>query len=145
MNSVRQRMQEIALRPFRKIRVKEHLGPGYKPTSLHCLQASRIVADELTVRLARRCYEVEKLPYGIGKQDFAQTVISWYTDTCKELFQFTDEVEEMRRTMPARSWPEQPTRLSSLFFGQKKHTPILNEKELAPTSEDLNQMYASID
>ena len=54
---VRDRMLKMSLRNVRKIRVKDHLlGPlkrGEKPSSLHCLQASRIVADELTVRLGR--------------------------------------------------------------------------------------------
>ena len=40
----------MAMRPFRKIRVKDHLGPGSKPSPQVCLQASRIVADEITVR-----------------------------------------------------------------------------------------------
>jgi hypothetical protein len=65
------RMNQMALKPFRKIRVKDHLlGPlqkGQKPSVLHCLQASRIVADELTVRLGRRCTEIEKLPNGVGE------------------------------------------------------------------------------
>ena len=139
--SIKQRMKEIALRPFRKIKVKEHLGPGFKPTPLHCLQASRIVADEITVRLSRRCLEIEQLPYDIGKQDFAQSVISWYTQTCEELFRFTDHVEEVRRTIPSRSWPEQPTKLSSLFFGFQSPTPIIKPEEVAPRSEDLDQMY----
>jgi pyruvate dehydrogenase kinase 2/3/4 len=142
MNSIRQRMQEIAKRPFRKIKVKEHLAPGQHPTPLHCLQASRIVADELTVRLSRRCYEIEQLPFGIGKQDFAQQVVGWYTQTCKELFQFTDEVEELRRSMPTRSWPEQPTRLSSLFFGfGQKKTAQITTGTIAPLDQDLKKMY----
>jgi hypothetical protein len=33
-----ERMLQMAQRPFRKIKVKEHLNPGPNPTELHCLQ-----------------------------------------------------------------------------------------------------------
>ena len=78
--AITSRMNQMAARPFRKIRVRDHLlGPlrterGEKPTPLHCLQASRIVADELTVRLGRRCAEIERLPNNVGKSGVLTSV-----------------------------------------------------------------------
>jgi hypothetical protein len=62
-----ERLALAASRPFRKIRVKDHLGPGLQPSQQHCLQASRIVADEICTRLGRRCLEINQLPMEAGK------------------------------------------------------------------------------
>lgn len=97
LKDVIQRMKLQGEKPFRKIKVRQHLMSGVKPNALHSLQASRIVADELTVRLGRRCSEVAALPYNAGQLPFAQEIMGLYQQTCKELFEWTDMVESLRR------------------------------------------------
>ncbi|KAI8901781.1 hypothetical protein BC833DRAFT_75708 [Globomyces pollinis-pini] len=122
------RMNSIALRPFRKIKVRDHLGPGYKPNVLHCLQASRIVADEISVRLARRIHEINCVPKNFAELPYAKQVSTWYTQTCQELFEFTDEVEHLRVHPDHQTdyWPP-PKRSFFSFFKSSKPDPIVIE------------------
>ncbi|KAJ3309950.1 hypothetical protein HDV04_005519 [Boothiomyces sp. JEL0838] len=111
---------------------------GTNPTKLHCLQASRIVADEITVRLARRCKEIDDIPQ-IRDLEFTRQIKALYTKTCQELFEFTDEIELMRRGQATNSWPEQPSKSwpFSLFKSEK---PIVLPENIAPPEEDLDKI-----
>ena len=154
---VAQRMSEMAQRPFRKIRVKDHLlgplGRGERPSVLHCLQASRIVADELTVRLGRRCSEIEKLPNGVGQLPYAQSVISWYSETCRELFEFTDDLEAQRKQLFKNSGSASSSVLGDFFGfleapsrrgGYSSLFPSFGGGGTSPTTTSNNQIVPDI-
>ncbi|KAJ3269775.1 [Pyruvate dehydrogenase (acetyl-transferring)] kinase isozyme 3, mitochondrial [Terramyces sp. JEL0728] len=112
-NETTARMSQIATRHFRKIKVKEHLGPGTNPTKLYCLQASRIVADEITVRLAKRCKEIDDIPQ-IRDLEFAKQIKALYTKTCQAI-------------LPEKLAPPEED-LDKIVFGTECHDPILASK-----------------
>ncbi|KAJ3257182.1 hypothetical protein HK103_004880 [Boothiomyces macroporosus] len=121
------RMSQIATRPFRKIKVKEHLGPGI----LHVTKEP--------IQLNFTAYkEIDDIPQ-IRDLEFARQIKALYTKTCQELFEFTDEIERMRRGQATNSWPEQPSKSwpFSLFKSEK---PIVLPENMAPPEEDLDKI-----
>jgi hypothetical protein len=78
-------------------------------------------------------------------------VVSWYTQTCQELFEFTDEVEAMRKQLPQKrtttfaNWLEMPSlRGGYSLFNHSSSVTVdlarLTPSQLAPPSEDLDNI-----
>ena len=95
---IESRMQQLGTQPFRKITVADVIRPGPRPSLPTCLQTCRITADELSVRLCRRVYEINNLPPDVKSNHAIVAILNIYKETFKELYQYTRKVEKLRVT-----------------------------------------------
>ena len=87
-------MKQASLLALRKLNYAHILAHGKHPSPTNILLASRVIASEITTRLSHRVMEMNKLPFGLGENQYALAVKGLYATTCQELWNYLDIVNQ---------------------------------------------------
>lgn len=94
---------------------------GSHPTPGLMFKASCFALQELPIRLAHRIKELESLPNGLNRIPEVIEVRNWYTQSFKELYEFTHNTESSQG------------KLYQMLFGELRPSTFLDKQTLSDT------------
>lgn len=78
----------FATLPQTSVSLRQMTRFGREPDAGTLIRATQFMRDELTIRLAHRVKELEKLPHGLDKMSSVVRVKDWYTLSFQDLITF---------------------------------------------------------
>ena len=89
-SSVSDRIAAYARLPQRGVTLQQLLEAGERPSPLALLASAQFLYKELPIRLAKRCLELDALPYGLSHESAVLRVRGWYEESFRDLISTTE-------------------------------------------------------